>query len=190
MLRVEGGCFMTDISQGERETYENIEVEMRYLKELGTWILQTADDTVESAIYKTHRKASEDYEAARGKIVKLEKDLDGLQREFDKKEFAVMQLEKRQSDLEHELQQCKPWDFAKRGKLQSELEIVKSTPRENISQLRDVIQSTQKEVQGLYKKMHNSELQRDILKKHIDETEHKQHKSHGHTQPFRPKRHK
>lgn len=143
------GSVKTDISQGERETYENIEVEMRYLKELGTWILQTADDTVESAIYKTHRKASEDYEAARGKIVKLEKDLDGLQREFDKKEFAVMQLEKRQSDLEHELQQCKPWDFAKRGK-----------------------------------------LQRDILKKHIDETEHKQHKSHGHTQPFRPKRHK
>ena len=26
-------------------------------------------------------------------------------------------------------------------------------------------------------------MQRDILKKHIDETEHKQHKSHGHTQP-------
>ena len=181
---------MTDISQGERETYENIEIEMRYLKELGTWILQTADDTVESAIYKTHKKASEDYETARGKIVYLEKSLDVLQREFDKKEFAVMQLEKRQSDLEHELQQCKPWDFVKRGKLQSELETVKSTPRENIGQLRDVIQSAQKEIQGLYKKMHNSELQRDILKKHIDETEHKQHKSHGHTQPFRPKRHK
>ena len=181
---------MTDISQGERETYENIEIEMRYLKELGTWILQTADDTVESAIYKTHKKASEDYETARGKIVYLEKSLYVLQREFDKKEFAVMQLEKRQSDLEHELQQCKPWDFVKRGKLQSELETVKSTPRENIGQLRDVIQSAQKEVQELYKKMHDSELQRDILKKHIDETEHKQHKSHGHTQPFRPKRHK
>lgn len=181
---------MSDISQGEREVYETIDLEMRYLEELGTWILQTADDTVESAIYKTYRKASEDYETARSKIVKLEKDLVVLQREFDKKEFAVMQLEKKQSDSEHELQLCKPWDFAKRGKLQSELEIIKSTPRENISQLRDVIQSTQKEVQGLYKKMHNSELQRDILKKHIDKIEPKQHKSHGHTQPFRPKKHK
>lgn len=169
---------MSDISQGEREVYETIDLEMRYLEELGTWILQTADDTVESAIYKTYRKASEDYEATYWKIVTLEKDISVLQREFDKKEFAVMQLEKRQSDLEHQLQQCKPWNFAKRGKLQNELEIVKNTPRENIGQLRDVIQSSQKEIQGLYKKMH------------IDKIEPKQHKSHGHTQPFRPKRHK
>lgn len=182
---------MSDISQGEREVYETIDLEMQYIEELATWILQTADDTVESAIYKTYRKASEDYEATYWKIVTLEKDLSVLQREFDKKEFAVMQLEKKQSDLEHQLQQCKPWNFAKREKLQSELEIVKNTPRENIGQLRDVIQSSQKEIQGLYKKMHNAELQRDILKKHIDKIEPKQHNLHGHTQQaFRPKKHK
>lgn len=180
-----------DISQGEREVCETIDLEMQYIEELATWILQTADDTVESAIYKTYEKASKDYETARSKIVKLEKDLVVLQREFDKKEFAVMQLEKKQSDLEHQLQQCKSWNFAKREKLQSELEIVKNTPRENIGQLRDVIQSSQKEIQGLYKKMHNAELQRDILKKHIDKLEPKQHKLHGHTQQaFRPQKHK
>lgn len=179
-----------DISQGEREVCENIDLEMQYIEELATWILQTSDDIVESAIYKAYEKASKDYETEKWKIVTLEKDVSVLQREFDKKEFAVMQLEKRQSDLEHQLQQCKPWNFAKREKLQSELEIVKSTPRENIGQLRDLIQSSQKEIQGLYKKMHNAELQRDILKKHIDKIEPKQHNLHSHTQAFRPKRHK
>ena len=117
-------------------------------------------------------------------INQLERDVKVLRDVLSSKEYHNQSIDNRIAGLEKQIEYTKFWEFGKRAGLEKELEKVKAEPREDITELKGMIDKADRKLSSLYKSFREAQRKEEYFKKELEKV--KVYKAHD--KAFKPKK--
>lgn len=155
-------------SASNDDVYQMMELEMAVLNGIEDALLRFGDKAVDQAIISGAEKAESQRYSIQFELNQLERDVKVLRDVFNSKESYNQRLDDKQAGLEKQLKNTKFWEFGKRAGLEKELEKVKAEPREDIAELKGMIDKADRKIASLYKSLHEAQRKEDYFKKELE----------------------
>ena len=171
-------------SESNDDVYQMMELEMAVLNSIEDALLRFGDKAVDQAIISGAEKAESQRWSIQLEINQLERDVKVLQDVLSSKEYHNQSIDDRIAGLEKQIKYTKFWDFGKRAGLEKELEKVKAEPREDITELKGMIDKADRKLSSLYKSFREAQRKEEYFKKELEKV--KVYKAHD--KAFKPKK--
>lgn len=171
-------------SESNDDVYQMMELEMAVLNGIEDALLRFGDKAVDQAIISGAEKAESQRWSVQLEINQLERDVKVLRDVLSSKEYHNQSIDNRIAGLEKQIKYTKFWEFGKRAGLEKELEKVKAEPREDITELKGMIDKADRKLSSLYKSFHEAQRKEEYFKKELEKI--KVYKAHD--KAFKPKK--
>lgn len=171
-------------SESNDDVYQMMELEMAVLNSIEDALLRFGDKAVDQAIISGAEKAESQRYSIQFELNQLERDVQVLRDVLSSKEYHNQSIDDRIAGLEKQLANTRFWEFGKRAGLEKELEKVKAEPREDITELKGMVDKADKKIASLYKSFHEAQRKEEYFKKELEKV--KVYKAHD--KAFKPKK--